>query len=124
MLFSPEAHEPLVGEAWSAGDARAAIAEIAADAEEAFDDGWPLHPQDGDESDAAQRRFRTMYIGGAGVVAALHRLAQRCHGTAGNGYAFLALHRRTGEEQPPIPSGRATPRPRRSSRGSSPGSAG
>lgn len=77
MLFSPEAHEPLIGEAWDLGRVRAAIAAVAADAEEAFDDGWPMHPLDIDEGDDAARRYRTMYLGGAGVVAALHRLAQR-----------------------------------------------
>jgi len=75
VLFSPEAQEPLVGEAWSAGRARAAIAGVVAGAEEAFDGGWPVHPLDRDEGDDAARRFRTMYLGGAGVVAALHRLA-------------------------------------------------
>ena len=84
MLFSPEAHEPLVGEAWRAERARAAIGAVAADAEEAFDDGWSIHPQDRQEGDDAARRLRTMYLGGAGVVAALHRLAQR---------GFVALRR-------------------------------
>jgi hypothetical protein len=77
VLFSPEAHEPLVAEVWSAERARAAIAAVAADAEEAFDDGWLTHPQDREDGDDATRRFRTVYLGGAGVVAALHRLAQR-----------------------------------------------
>jgi hypothetical protein len=77
VLFSPEAHEPPAGDAWSIDRARAAIAEIVADAEDAFDDGWPTHPQDVEDEVDASRRFRTMYLGGAGVVAALHRLAQR-----------------------------------------------
>ena len=77
MLFSPEAHEELADEPWSADRARAAIASIVADAESAFDDGWPLHPQDKEAEDDAGTRFRTVYLGGAGVVAALNRLAQR-----------------------------------------------
>jgi hypothetical protein len=77
MLFSPEAHEALANEPWSAERARTAIASIAADAESSFDDGWPTHPRDADNEDEARARFRTMYFGGAGVVAALHRLAQR-----------------------------------------------
>lgn len=77
VLFSPEAHEPLVGEVWSAERVRAAIAAIVADAEEAFDDGWPLHPLDLDERHDAARSYRTLYFGGSGVVAALHRLARR-----------------------------------------------
>jgi Lanthionine synthetase C-like protein len=76
MLFDPAAHEALVDEPWSVGRARAAIAAIVAAAEGAFDDGWPIHPQDIDD-EAPETRFRTVYFGGAGVVAAFHRLAQR-----------------------------------------------
>jgi hypothetical protein len=77
MLFTPEAHEALVEEAWSAEKARRAIASIVADAESAFDDGWPAHPQDLYEGDDPATRFRNVYDGGAGVVDALHRLARR-----------------------------------------------
>jgi hypothetical protein len=51
MLFTPEAHEALADEPWSAERARTAIASIVADAESAFDDGWPMHPQDFFEED-------------------------------------------------------------------------
>jgi hypothetical protein len=77
MLFSPEAHEPLVVEPWSEARARSAVAAIAARAEGAFDDGWSTHPQDVDEPAEATKRFRTVYLGGAGVVDALHRLERR-----------------------------------------------
>src|ERR1700675_1613902 len=77
MLFSPDAHEALADEPWSVERARTAIASIVADAESAFDDGWPTHPQDEDDEDDAGARFRTVYLGGAGVVDALHRLARR-----------------------------------------------
>jgi hypothetical protein len=77
MLFSPEAHEALTDEPWSAETARTAIASIVADVESAFDDGWPTHPQDVEEDDDASTRFRTVYLGGAGVVDALDRLARR-----------------------------------------------
>jgi hypothetical protein len=77
MLFSPEAHEAVTEEPWSAERARAAIASIVADAESAFDDGWPTHPQDANDEEEARTRFRGVYLGGAGVVAALHRLALR-----------------------------------------------
>jgi hypothetical protein len=56
---------------------RTAIGSIVADAESAFDDGWPLHPQDQEDDDDPATRFRTLYLGGAGVVDALHRLARR-----------------------------------------------
>jgi Lanthionine synthetase C-like protein len=77
MLFTPEAHEALTDEPWSAERVRTAIASIVADAESAFDDGWPLHPQDEESEDEAGARFSTVYLGGAGVVDALHRLARR-----------------------------------------------
>src|SRR6266487_3863765 len=77
MLFQPQAHESLTGEPWSADRVRTAIASIVADAESAFDDGWPTHPQDVVEEGDASTQFRTVYLGGAGAVAALHRLARR-----------------------------------------------
>jgi len=77
MLFQPEAHEALADEPWKAERARAAIASIVADAESAFNDGWPTHPQDVVEEDDASTRFQTVYLGGAGAVDALYRLARR-----------------------------------------------
>ena len=53
MLFTPEAHEALADEPWSAERARTAIASIVADAESAFDDGWPTHPKDAENEDDA-----------------------------------------------------------------------
>lgn len=77
MLFSPEAHEALTDEPWSAERARTAIVSIVADAESAFDDGWRTHPQDADNEYEARTRFRAVYLGGAGVVDALDRLVRR-----------------------------------------------
>ena len=77
MLFTPDAHEALAGEPWSAETARTAIAAVVADTEDAFDDGWPAHPQDLLEHEDPVRRFRTVYAGGAGVVDALRRLEER-----------------------------------------------
>jgi hypothetical protein len=77
MLYSPEAHETPVDEPWSADKMPSAIATIVADAERAFEDGWPMHPQDVEEGDDPAARLRTVYLGGAGVVAALHRLARQ-----------------------------------------------
>jgi hypothetical protein len=76
VLFTPDAHETLTDEPWSAARVRAAIASIVADAESVFDDGWPMHPLDEDD-DLSSARLRTVYLGGAGVVDALHRLARR-----------------------------------------------
>jgi len=74
LLFSPAAHEQLTETPWSVERARAATAVIVADAEQAFDDGWAVHPLDEDDAYYTPRRPRTMYFGGAGVIAALNRL--------------------------------------------------
>jgi hypothetical protein len=63
VLFSPKAHERLIEDGWSAARARAAIAAIVADAEGAFDEGWPTHPRDVGGLVGASRRYRTVYLG-------------------------------------------------------------
>lgn len=77
MLFSPPAHERLIEATWDPGRVRSAVAEIVEDAEGSFEDGWATHPQDSDGEDDEQRRFRTVYLGGAGVVQALDLLQRR-----------------------------------------------
>lgn len=74
MLYDPAAHEPLAGVAWDEGRARAAIVEIAAHAEAAFDERelWPAHPLD--LEDGPLERVASLYLGAAGVVWALHEL--------------------------------------------------
>jgi len=74
-LWSPEAHERLGGEPWSPGRARDAIAAICRGAEDAFHPErlWPVRPLDGKVS---QAELLTVYLGGAGVVWALDRLAR------------------------------------------------
>jgi hypothetical protein len=75
VLFSPDAHEELTDAPWSAEHARDAVAAIVADAEQAFDNGWPVHPLDDyDPDERLPAKPRALYLGGAGVVAALHRL--------------------------------------------------
>jgi hypothetical protein len=101
MLFTPEAHEALADEPWSAETVRAAIASIVADAESAFDDGWPTHPHDVVEDDDASTRFRTVYLGGAGVVDALHRLARR--GFVESRRDYVPYLERSLEAQPDFP---------------------
>lgn len=76
-LFDPAVHEAVVDTPWDADRVRAAIAEIAEDTEAAFDGGWRTHPADVDEEADAHRRFRTIYMGGAGVVSALDSLQRR-----------------------------------------------
>jgi hypothetical protein len=41
-----------------------------------WDPGWPVHPADHHDS-FTTKRLRSVYLGGAGVVDALHRLARR-----------------------------------------------
>jgi len=77
MLFEPHAHERLIEDKWEPGRVRAAIREIAEDAEGSFEDGWPTHPRDIDEEADEKRRFRTIYLGGAGVIQALDSLQRR-----------------------------------------------
>jgi hypothetical protein len=75
MLFNPAAHELLTERGWDAAAVRDAVAAIAADAESAFDpDGlWAPHLLDDlRESD----RLTALYLGAAGVVWALDRLAR------------------------------------------------
>lgn len=75
MLWDPKAHEPLRG-AWDEGSARAAIRTIAAQTEEAFGNaGWPVHSEDVEPGDP--ERWSGTYLGSAGVVDALRRLAGR-----------------------------------------------
>ena len=102
MLFTPEAHEPLVDESWSAETARAAIAAIVADAESAYDDGWSMHPLDEDD-DLSGLRLRTVYLGGAGVVDALTRLERR--GFADLQRDYVPYLERSLEVEPDFPDG-------------------
>ena len=75
MLFIPDRHEPLRGEAWSEQPVRQAIARIAATACAAFDPQtlWPIHPRDRvDEAGALP--MASLYSGATGVIWALERL--------------------------------------------------
>jgi hypothetical protein len=77
MLFDPHAHERLTEDAWDPDRVRAAIREIVDDAEGSFDDGWPTHSLDADDEAEEKHRFRTIYLGGAGVIQALDSLQRR-----------------------------------------------
>jgi hypothetical protein len=95
-LYDPAEHRPLGDGVWTDAGARDAIAEIAADAVEAYRgpaDLWPNHPADV-EDDASDRPYRNVYFGAAGVAWALHRLAEAGFGPALPGLATLttSLH--------------------------------
>jgi hypothetical protein len=77
VLFDPDVHEARVDDPWDADRVRAAIRAIVDDAEDAFDDGWPTHPADSESPSDDLHRFRTIYMGGAGVVRALESLQRR-----------------------------------------------
>jgi hypothetical protein len=76
-LYDPARHEALAGAEWSAGRVRDAIAAIGADAEAAFDAErlWPLHPRDDEPGTPADGILRGLYVGAAGMLHALARLA-------------------------------------------------
>src|SRR3954452_25031490 len=77
-LYDPTRHEPLAGAPWRAPRARDAIAAICRDAESAFDPVrlWPLHPGDDEPGTPADGILRGLYVGAAGMVHALGRLAR------------------------------------------------
>ncbi|HEY7603264.1 MAG TPA: lanthionine synthetase LanC family protein [Gaiellaceae bacterium] len=75
MLWDPSAHEPVVEDGWDEDRVRMAVRDIAADAEHAFADGWPAHPADAETGDPGP--WSGLYLGGAGVIDALRRLADR-----------------------------------------------
>jgi hypothetical protein len=101
MLFTPDAHEALAHEPWSAEKVRTAIASIVADAESAFNDGWTMHPTDVEDGDDPAARWRTLYLGGAGVVAAFHRLAER--GFVELRWDYVPYLERSLEAKPDVP---------------------
>jgi hypothetical protein len=107
-LWSPEAHEGLSGQAWSEPAARDAIAAICRDSETAFDAKrlWPVHPHDGDVS---EDELLTLYLGGAGMVWALDRLARAGVHDPGRDWAGVAagLAARAGALPPSLLLGRA-----------------
>jgi lanthionine synthetase-like protein len=77
-LYRPSEHGPLAAAEWDDTRAEEAIRAIVADAEAAFDGSrWPWHPADGEEWGLSD-----VYIGGAGIVWALHELGSTGWGDA------------------------------------------
>ncbi len=77
MLFDRRAHERLTEDGWDADRVRAAIREIVEDAEAVVRRWLADPPRDIDDEGDEERRFRTVYLGGAGVVQALDSLQRR-----------------------------------------------
>jgi hypothetical protein len=77
-LYDPTRHEELADLDWSAARARDAIAALCRDAESAFDRDrlWPLHPDDDEPGMPADGVLRGLYVGAAGMLHALGRLAE------------------------------------------------
>lgn len=75
-LYAPERHEPLAGDAWSAGAARAAIERWAAAALADFDParGWRAHPRE--DGGPPGEPVCDIYGGAGGAIWALEHLAQ------------------------------------------------
>jgi hypothetical protein len=77
-LYDPGRHEPLGALEWSPARARDAIAAICRDAEAALHPArlWPLHPADDEPGTPADGILRGLYVGAAGMLHALSRLAE------------------------------------------------
>ncbi|HYL58147.1 MAG TPA: LanC-like protein [Candidatus Acidoferrales bacterium] len=77
QLYVSERHEPLSGATWNEGLARRAIEQIAADAEREFtaDGLWQIHPSDR-SPERPPDSMKPLYHGAAGVIWALHHLAE------------------------------------------------
>ncbi len=109
MLSDPRAHEPLTDVAWAPDAIGDAIRAIARDADDALraEDWWPWHPLDSDGPTPAP--VHGVYLGAAGVLLALQRLAEAGLHQPGHDYARLATaaletYRRRPEFGGPVPS--------------------
>ena len=77
-LFDPARHEPLAATEWNPARARDSIAAICRDAEAAFDPVrlWPFNPRDDEPGTPADGVMRGLYLGAAGMLHGLGRLAE------------------------------------------------
>jgi Lanthionine synthetase C-like protein len=77
MLHDPARHETLQAPPWDAALVRATIAHIVRDTEQRWTPQawWPSHPRDDEPGDAPGLPRWSLYDGAAGVVWALHHLA-------------------------------------------------
>jgi hypothetical protein len=77
-LYDSTRHEPLSGAQWDPYRTRDAVAAICRDAERAFDIPglWPPHPRDLEPGSPPDGAFRGLYLGAAGMIHALGRVAE------------------------------------------------
>ena len=80
MLFEPGRHEALTTETWNSDRVALYTESIIADIVERFDpeSAWPRHPLDNEDGDSGWDK--SLYLGAAGILWALHYLARE--GTA------------------------------------------
>jgi hypothetical protein len=77
-LYDTARHERLANLQWNAPRARDAVAAICREAEAVFDRDrlWPVHPDDCEPDTAADGSLRGLYLGAAGMLHALGRVAE------------------------------------------------
>jgi hypothetical protein len=96
VLYDRERHEPLAELEWSESRARNAIVVTCRDVEAAFaaDRLWPMHPDDYEPGTPADGILRGLYLGAAGVLHALGRLAEQdlCSPKIDGGAIVEGLH--------------------------------
>jgi lantibiotic modifying enzyme len=91
LLFDPTSHERLTETPWDESSIRAAIASIAVDAEDAFDERtlWPAHPRDDVEEGAPP--LSGLYLGASGMIWALMTLERAGLAELRRGWAETAV---------------------------------
>ena len=101
MLFDPRAHEPLLEARWDQAAIEAEIRAIARDAEDGLRgrEWWPIHPLDAEPGDP--ERFHGVYLGAAGMLWGLDRLARAGLHEPRHDYGRLAAGRARGLPAPP-----------------------
>jgi hypothetical protein len=112
VLYAPTEHEQLTDVPWDEQRVRAAIREIAAGADGAFDPStlWPVHPRDEDYIGIDVYTTHGLWTGAAGVLWALDWLAREGAVDLARDYTDAAdgLHadyiREVGGETPAVPS--------------------
>jgi hypothetical protein len=92
-LFSPELHEPLIDEAWSAERAAAAVRAIVADADDHYDETalWPPSDPWDDWGGRARLPLTTLSTGAAGAAWGLDRLRAGGHAEPRTDTAHVAV---------------------------------